>query len=77
MACSAYGGYHRARPNSDVEADVALSRGAPSGPRSLTPVVIPTETTRLDIRRPSDAARQCGATALSCDLAANGTQRGA
>jgi hypothetical protein len=26
-------------PNSDVEADVALSRCAPSGPRSLTPVV--------------------------------------
>ena len=25
--------------NSDVEADVALSRCAPSGPRSLTPVV--------------------------------------
>jgi hypothetical protein len=28
--------------NSDVEADVALSRCAPSGPRSLTPVVMPT-----------------------------------
>ena len=27
-------------PNSDVEADVALSRCAPSGPRSLTPVVM-------------------------------------
>jgi hypothetical protein len=26
--------------NSDVEADVALSRCAPSGPRSLTPVVM-------------------------------------
>jgi hypothetical protein len=34
--------------NSDVEADVALSRYAPSGPRSLTPVVRPTgpRTTR-------------------------------
>src|SRR5688572_20704699 len=29
----------QAPPNSDVEADVALSRCAPSGPRSLTPVV--------------------------------------
>ena len=28
--------------NSDVEADVALSRCAPSGPRSLTPVVMQT-----------------------------------
>jgi len=27
------------RHNSDIEADVALSRCAPSGPRSLTPVV--------------------------------------
>jgi hypothetical protein len=30
-------------PNSDVEADVALSRCAPSGPRSLTPVVMRTD----------------------------------
>jgi hypothetical protein len=34
------GGTRRwALPNSDVEADVALGRCAPSGPRSLTPVV--------------------------------------
>jgi hypothetical protein len=32
-------------PNSDVEADVALSRCAPSGPRSLTPVVRQTAKT--------------------------------
>jgi hypothetical protein len=32
----------QALPNSDVEAGVALSRYAPSGPRSLTPVVRPT-----------------------------------
>ena len=30
------------RANSDIEADVALSRCAPSGPRSLMPVVMPT-----------------------------------
>jgi hypothetical protein len=34
-----------AQPNSDVEADVALSRCAPSGPRSLTPVVRQTQPT--------------------------------
>jgi hypothetical protein len=34
-----------AQPNSAVEADVALSRCAPSGPRSLTPVVRQTRTT--------------------------------
>src|SRR5690606_20828064 len=33
----------RAAPNSDVEADVALSRCAPSGQRRLTPVVMPTD----------------------------------
>jgi hypothetical protein len=31
--------------NSDVEADVALSRCAPTGPRSLTPVVMRTAGT--------------------------------
>jgi hypothetical protein len=34
----------RLLPNSDVEADVALGRCAPSGPRSLTPVVRRTQT---------------------------------
>jgi hypothetical protein len=34
------------RHNSDVEADVALSRCAPSGPRSLTPVVMRTAECR-------------------------------
>jgi hypothetical protein len=37
-------------PNSDVEADVALGRCAPSGPRSLTPVVRrTTESFRIGI----------------------------
>ena len=35
-------GRERPLPNSDVEADVALGRCAPSGPRSLTPVVVQT-----------------------------------
>jgi hypothetical protein len=42
------------RHNSDVEADVALSRCAPSRPRSLTPVVRPTRSPG-DILQP-DAA---------------------
>jgi len=36
-------GWQTAPPNSDVEADVALGRSAPSGPRSSTPVVRQTQ----------------------------------
>ena len=34
----------RVLPNSDVEADETLGRGAPSGLRSLMPVVMPTQS---------------------------------
>jgi hypothetical protein len=41
------------RYNSDVEADVALSRCTPSGPRSLTPVVGQTTVWRWQSVAPS------------------------
>jgi hypothetical protein len=40
----------QALPNSDVEAGVALSRSAPSGPRSLTPVVLQTRLSHIGDR---------------------------
>jgi hypothetical protein len=52
-----------ALPNSDVEADVALGRSAPSGPRSLTPVVRHTPSLPAAVwavRRVPDESSLCG-----------------
>jgi hypothetical protein len=45
-----------AQPNSDVEADEALGRCAPSGLRSLTPVV---RQTRTEMRNRRKSGRLC------------------